>query len=388
MGIVHLSPEELSALLDKELSPQVELRARQHLALCESCSAEYALSVRLDAELRQPPVLACDEVQTLLSASLDRETSEDEQAVAQRHLAECRECRAAVTSWSQVASAIKGLPVIAPSARVDEAIYTIARSRRTYRPVPVRGMAARALIAVTAVFAIIVASLGTGGAQPQSALVSNPTGERAIVASTQQIVFNSKNNTMYVLDVAGGAVDARVPGTNDLRARIAVGGEPTALALNEVANRVLVLDASQKRVTEIDAASNTVIGATTVAMSGTPTSISVDPATNNILVAATSKSPSPGAAAGSVAVINSDTKVVETVRDISVAPRLVVPDQHGGRSALVSADATQLVDSFYKILATLPGGVSAAFSVRSDNVAILSPSGPDSVLNFAGLSAP
>jgi len=87
-------------------------------------------------------------------------------------------------------------------------------------------------------------------------------------------------------------------------------------------------------------------------------------------------------------VINSDTKVLEAVRDISVAPRLVVPDQHGGRSALVSADATQLVDSSYKILATLPGGVSAAFSVRSDNVAVLSPSGPDSVLNFAGLSAP
>src|SRR5207253_5195524 len=49
---------------------------------------------------------------------------------------------------------------------------------------------------------------------------------------------------------------------------------------------------------------------------------------------------------------------------------------------------TQLVDSSYKVLATLPGGVSAAFSLRSDNVAVLSPSGPDSVLNFAGLSAP
>ena len=44
----------------------------------------------------------------------------------------------------------------------------------------------------------------------------------------QQVVFNSKNNTMYVLDVAGAAVDARAPGTNDLRARIEVGGEPTA----------------------------------------------------------------------------------------------------------------------------------------------------------------
>src|SRR5204863_3675497 len=58
MGMVHVSAEELSALLDGELSPQAELRARQHLALCPSCSAEYALSVRLDDELRQPPVLA------------------------------------------------------------------------------------------------------------------------------------------------------------------------------------------------------------------------------------------------------------------------------------------------------------------------------------------
>jgi len=388
MGMVHVSAEELSALLDGELSAQAELRARQHLAECASCSADYAISLRFEDELRQPPVLACGEVLEVLSAGIDRETSEGEQAAAQRHLADCEDCRASVEVWSAFSSAIKALPVIAPSARIDDAIYAMARSRRTYRPVPVGGIAARALIAVTAVVAIVVASLGTGGAPNQTAVVQSPTGERAIAASTQQIVFNSKNNTMYVLDIPGAAVDARVPGTNDLRARIAVGGEPTALALNAVANRVLVLDASQKRVTEIDAASNTVIGATTVAVSGTPTSISVDPSTNNILVASTSRSPSPGSAAGSVAVINSDTKVLETVREISVAPRLVVPDQRGVRSALVSAEATQLVDSSYKILASLPGGVSAAFSVRSDNIAVLSPSGPDSVLTFAGLGAP
>ena len=388
MGMIHVSAEELSALLDGELSAQAELRARQHLAECASCSADYAISLRLEDELRQPPVLACGEVLEVLSAGLDRETSEGEQAAAQRHLADCQDCRASVEVWAAFSSAMKALPVIAPSARIDDAIYAMARSRRTYRPAPVRGIAARALIAVTAVVAIVVASLGTGGAPNQTAVVQSPTGERPIVASMQQIVFNSKNNTMYVLDIPGAAVDARAPGTNDLRARIAVGGEPTALALNAVANRVLVLDASQKRVTEIDAASNTVIGATTVAVSGTPTSISVDPSTNNILVASTSRSPSPGSAAGSVAVINSDTKVLETVREISVAPRLVVPDQRGGRSALVSADATQLVDSSYKILASLPGGVSAAFSVRSDNIAVLSPSGPDSVLTFAGLSAP
>ena len=386
--MVHVSAEELSALLDGELSPQAELRARQHLALCPSCSAEYALSVRLDEELRQPPVLACNEVLLVLSAALDREASEGEQAAAQHHLADCQDCRASVETWSAFSAAIKALPVIAPSARIDDSIYAITRSRRTHGPAPVRGIAARAVIAVTAVIAVIVASLGTGGGPAPIAVLPNPTGERAIVASVQQIVFNKRNNTMYVLDVPAAAVDARDPATNDLKTRIQVGGEPTALALNEVANRVLVLDASQKRVTEIDAGSNTVISATTVAVVGTPTSISVDPSTNNIIVSSTTKSPAPGTAAGSVAVINSDTKQLETVREFSVAPRLVVPDQQGSRSALVSADATQLVDSSYKVLATLPGGVSAAFSKRSDNVAVLSASGTDSVLTFSGLSAP
>src|SRR5919201_2999345 len=319
MGTVHVSAEELSALLDGELTPQAELRARQHLADCAACSAEYALSVRLDEELRQPPVLACDEVLDLLSAGFDRETSEGEEAAAQRHLADCGDCRAGLETWAAVGASLKALPILAPSARVDDAIYAIARTRRTRRAAPVRGVAARALIAVTAVFAIVVASLGTGGPR-QPVSLPTPAGERAVVASIPQNVFNARHNTLYVLDVAGAAVDAREPGTNELKTRIPVGGEPTALALNMAANRVLVLDASQKRVTEIDAGSNRVIGATTVAVAGTPTSISVDPSTNNIVVSSTSQSPAPGAAGGSVAGINSTTKQLETVPAFNVAP--------------------------------------------------------------------
>ena len=387
--MVHVSAEELSAFLDGELSAQAESRARQHLAECAACSADYALSVRLDDELRQPPVLTCSEVLEVLSAGLDRETGEGEQAAAQRHLSNCSECRASLETWTELTAAIKALPLVAPSARTDDAIYAIARRRRTSRRAPVRGIATRALIAVTAVFAVIVASLGTGGAQPQTtASLPNPASERAIVASIQQIVFNSRNNTLYVLDVTGAAVDAREPGTNELKTRIPVGGRPTALALNEIANRVLVLDSTQKRVTEIDAVSNTVVGATNVAVSGTPTSISVDPATNNIVVTTAAKSPAPGTSAGSVAVINSATKELETVREFSVAPRLVVPDQRGRRSALVTSDHTEIVDSSYKVLETLPGGVSAAFSKRSDNVAVLSAAGADSVLTFSGFIAP
>ena len=385
--MVHVSPLELSALLDGELSAQAELRARQHLAECASCSAEYALSVRLDEELREPPLLSCDEVLEALSAGLDRETSEGEQAAAQRHLATCADCRASLETWAGLGTAIKALPIIAPSARIDDAIYAIARARTTPRSAPVRGIAARALVAVTAVFAIVITSLATG-APPQTAQLQAPTAETGTVASAQQIVFNSRNNTVYVLDVVGAAVDAREPGTNDLKTRIPVGGKPTALALNEVANRVLVLDSLEKRVTEIDAASNTVVAATTVAVAGTPTSISVDPATNNIVVTTTAKSPAPGTSAGSVAVINSSTKQLETVREFSVAPRLVVPDQQGHRSALVTSDRTEIVDASYKVLATLPGGVSAAFSKRSDNVAVLSASGSDSLLTFSGFIAP
>src|SRR2546427_5803853 len=180
----------------------------------------------------------------------------------------------------------------------------------------------------------------------------------------QEELLHQTNNTPYVLDLPGAADDAREPTTNDLKTRISVGGKPTALALYETANTILVLDASQKRVTEIDAGTNTVIGATTVDISGTPTSISVDPNAGKILVTTESRPSSPAerSPAGAVAVINGSTKKLETVREIEVAPRLVVPDPNGSRTAIVSTNATTIVDSAYKVVDTLPGGVSAAFS--------------------------
>src|SRR3989442_4329055 len=129
MGMVHVSGEELSALVDGELSAQAELRSRQHLSECAFCSAEYALAVRIDEELRQPPVLACSEILEVLSAGLDRETGEGEQAAAQRHLADCQDCRASLEMWSGLTAAIQALPVMAPSARTDDAIYAMTRRR-------------------------------------------------------------------------------------------------------------------------------------------------------------------------------------------------------------------------------------------------------------------
>jgi len=198
---------------------------------------------------------------------------------------------------------------------------------------------------------------------------------------------HTKNNTLYQLDTVAAAVNALEPGTNDVKARIPVGGEPIRLALNESANTILVLDAAQKRVTEIDAASNTVISAKTVDVAGTPTSINVD-TTGKIHVYSVPGPAASTAPGGTVSVLDGTTKQLETVRDIDVAPRMVVVDPLGNQAVLVSSEITKLVDSSYKVIGTLPGGVAAAFSRKGDGVAILSPTGVDTTINFAGAFAP
>src|SRR5256885_16790780 len=99
MGMVHVSSDEIPALLDGELAAKSEARARLHLAECPSCSAEYAVGLRLDHELRQPPVLSCEAVLDLLSATFDGEASDAEQSIARRHIADCAACQEASRQW-------------------------------------------------------------------------------------------------------------------------------------------------------------------------------------------------------------------------------------------------------------------------------------------------
>jgi anti-sigma factor RsiW/streptogramin lyase len=386
MGKLHLSFEELSALFDGELPAQVETSARQHLRECPQCSAEYSLSVRLERDLQQPPVLSCDSVLELLSASFDDQAGRPERAAAERHLAACAACSAKVQGWLTVSHVLRTLPAGRPSARVDQAIARLANPPRRIGLPAFPGIAARVAIAGVAILAVILGGLPlaqTPGATP-ALQVGN---DRVIVAAAQQIVYNARNNTLYQLDTATAAVNALEPGSNDLKARIAIGGEPIRLALNEAANTILVLDAVQKRVTEIDATSNTVIGATTVDITGTPTSINIDN-TGKILVTSVSAPAASSAPGGTVTVLDSTTKQLETVREIDVAPRMVVVDPLSNQAVLVSAATTKLVDSSYKVIATLPGGVAAAFSRRGDGVAVLSPTGADTTITFAGALAP
>ena len=386
MGMLHLSFEELSALFDGELPAQAETAARQHLRDCAQCSADYSLSVRLERDLRQPPVLSCDSALEVISAAFAGQAGQPDRAVAERHLAACAACSAQVQGWLTVSHVLRTLPAGRPSARVDQAIARLANPpRRNGLPAfPV--LAPRLAIAAAAIVAVILSGLPLAQ-QPSGTDAQQQGNDRVFVAAAQQIVYNAKNNTLYQLDTVTAAVNALEPGTNDLKARIPIGGEPIRLALNETANTILVLDAVQKRVTEIDAATNTVIGATTVDVTGTPTSINVDN-TGKILVTSVSTPAASSAPGGTVTVLDSSTKQLETVREIDVAPRMVVVDPLSNQAVLVSPSITKLVDSSYKVIATLPGGVAAAFSRRGDGVAVLSPTGAQTTITFAGALAP
>jgi anti-sigma factor RsiW len=130
MGTLHLSFEDLSALFDGELSAQAETAARQHLRDCPKCSAEYSLSVRLERDLRQPPVLSCDSALELLSATFDDQASAPDRAVAERHLTACESCRRDVQAWGSVGYVLRTLPAGMPSAGVDAAIARLANPPR------------------------------------------------------------------------------------------------------------------------------------------------------------------------------------------------------------------------------------------------------------------
>src|SRR6266516_3821159 len=135
MGKLHLSFEELSALFDGELSAQADTSARQHLRECPQCSTDYRLSVRLERDLRQPPVLSCDTALELLSASFDDQASQPERAVAERHLSECEACRGEVQLWGTVGYVLRTLPAGRPSraSRTRRAASAFRRSRCSRR---------------------------------------------------------------------------------------------------------------------------------------------------------------------------------------------------------------------------------------------------------------
>ena len=394
MGEVrHLQFESLSALLDGELPGQEAAAAREHLGACPACRADVASLARLEDELRLAPALSCADAAPFLSAQRDGEADAADDAIASRHLSRCTACREAASSWTAIESLVAG-PLILPSARVDAAMAALTRTGaaprgpRTSGPVPL-GVAWRG--AVVAVLGLAIA-FGSSLAPGRPDVATPAEDSPAFIAAVQQVVFDRRTNTLYVAEPDAGAVNALNAADHSVRARIAVGGRPTALALNEAANRVIVLDSAAKRFTEIDTERNTVVGSTAIEVAGTPTSIQVDNGKIVVFTAVAAKTPTASAAAtsasGNVAVFDPATKALETVRSVDAPTALVLPDPSGGRTLLVSPKVTTVVDASYRTIETLAGGVGAAFGHDSGRIAVLSSETDGARVSFYGENAP
>ena len=402
-----LSLETLSAFLDGEL-PELERQAAlRHLGSCGRCSAELASFGRLDAVLAAPPTIACATALPFLSARHDRELTLAEGLAAESHAAHCSSCRAQAASWNRIDAAITALPPAIPSRRVDTAVLALGAAPNGPRTGSagrglVTGVALRAGVAVGLVIAVAFAAIQEPEAQrtqtqtepqPQPAAQQAipplpPIGAtQAIVASAQQTLINPRTNTLYVAHPDEGTVGALNATSLANVATINVGGRPTALALNDTANTVLVLDTSQKTITEIDGATNNVLGTTVLGIAGTPTALQFDPTSGRIVVTSVATpQPQQSSSSGAVALLDGSSKKLEATETVSVAPRLVVLDHQGKRSLLVSEDVVTVVDATtYQRLDQLPGGVAAVFSARGDSTAVLSAVSGGARLSIAGL---
>jgi len=384
-----LSAETLSAFLDGELAESERRDAQQHLRECAACSGELGAYRGVEALLAAPAPVECATALALLSARHDRELTHDEALVAEAHAAACLSCRSDLAAFDGLDAAIASLPVAIPSTKVDAAIGALVdretvRSRHGRRGL-VAGLALRGAVATALVGAILLAALQPqGGGGPQEALQPPApiAGGGAIVASVQQVLLNPRTNTLYVAHPDDGTVGALNATTQEDIATIKVGGRPVALALNESANRILVLDdSSTQSLIEIDGATNTVLSSTAFAVSGTVTAIQVDPANGKIFAAVTSAQPQTPPA---LVVLDGSTKKTESTRTVPVAAQRMVLDQLGQRALLVSGDVTTVVDAAtLRQLDQLPGGIAATFSANG-SVAVLSANGGGARITIAG----
>ena len=398
----HLSAELLSVYADGEATLLEQREVREHLAGCPRCEATGARFSRLDAALAAPALLTCAAVLPLLSAQLDSETSAPEAAVAIAHLTGCPGCRAARTRWSQADGAVALLPSGVPSPRVDAAIAGLGRTAPPGNwGSGLRGRAPRlvlrgASVALAALLVALLAGLPRGAGLPLRGATEAP-GEVILVAGIQQ-VLNTRTNTLFILQPADRTVLVRDATTEAVRATIALGGRPLAIAINEDANQVYVIDAD-RTLTQIDGARNAVVSTTAVNLAGVPTALKVDAANGQIVVAAAkplgasqvngtnatngaSSAAATSAMTGEVAILDLASKRALEVRTVSVVAQQVILDSTGTRALLVSREATTLAStSTYAAIERLPGGVAAAFGTRGA-VAVLSPAANGARLSF------
>src|SRR6266850_4751209 len=379
---MHLSPEHLSAYLDGEITPAEAHKASGHLRDCAECSQALAAYSGLDGLIAAPPALACAAARPFLSAELDRELDREESAIAASHRASCRSCRADVQKWARADDLVAALPASRPAARVDAAIASLGRKPAARVPRVGGAWAVPTMALATALSLIVVLSLPSGG---PTASQTQDLGA-LYLASAQQSVLDTSTGTLYVLK--GDSVAAFDAQTLAAKGSISVGGKPSALALNVVKGTLVVLDSSNKTVTEIDASFTKVTSSTSVAVAGTPTGLQVDTKGNLVVTSVVGKPDqapaATGATTGVISTFSGDTKVLESVKQVDVALQVIVFEPNGKRALLVSPSGTTLVDaSTYAPLATAPGGIAAAWAATGDNFAILSNGASGATVTYA-----
>jgi streptogramin lyase len=345
-----------------------EREALAHLRTCEACERELVAMRSVEVALTAPVDVTCAAAQVLISARIDGEADGQEDILATRHLTSCAACRAFAAAASGLDDALTALPGGRPSAQTDRQIGELVTGRvRRQKTAIVTGVLSTSAVALVAVM-LVVSAVARPGATPQAAGL--PTDTRVFVASVQQSVYEPRTSTLYVLRPEGvvAALDAA---TNVERARITVGGTPSALALNDVSNRIVVLDSAQKTVTEIDVATNTVVAETKISMDATPTAIKTD-GNGKIVVTAvkdgTSSSRSSAPPSGVVAVLGGGSV---DVRAVEVVPQFVALEPNGARALLVSAAGSTIADAAtFATIGRMPGGVAGTFGSRGETAVI------------------
>src|ERR1700730_1926357 len=173
----------------------------------------------------------------------------------------------------------------------------------------------------------------------------NPTGVAVHPGGTRVYVANQSSNTVSVIDTS----------TNTISATVAVGTFPTGVAVNPAGTRVYVTNQAGNTVSVLETATNTVIA--TVAVGQNPVGVAVNPAGTRVYVANQS--------GNTVSVLDTATNSVIAAVTVGANPAGLVVNPAGTRVYVTnySANTVSVVD-------TASNTVSATVAVGTHPVGV------------------
>lgn len=376
----------LSAYRDGEATAGEAAFLTRHLPGCGDCRATLSGFEELASALSATPQIGCAAARPLLSAQLDGEVTAVERGIASRHVASCVSCDAQVAAWRGLDAALAALPEAFPSAAADARIRALAHPAPAARPNMGRAFASVAVVATMA--ALVIYGSLPGGAGPQLGAAPNGGGQ-TLVAGVAQQIYNPVTGLLYVLQPAPqAAVVVRDAGRQRDLKTILLGGAPAFMAMNARASALYVVDPVARSYTDIDTDRNEIRERVPLNVTGTLTSIAVDSQTGKIVVATASAKSSAAVPAATAApkaeltIIDPSSKKLETVRQMDVAPTRIVVDAYRGLLFLLGPNSTSVLDAkTYEAIDTIPGA-AIAIAAGAERTGVLVERGGRAVLSF------